>query len=244
MHQAGAVGPLRTRIVLAVMLAIAGCGGSPKVPQRPAPPPPPPAPDCQATISGVVDRMLNQQLGTMTPDERQQSEGAIREMVAHMQAAMIASCTQDQWSADARTCMNAAKTDAEMDACAEKLTPAQKDHVEKAVAQAAGDSEDKDRADPPPPPPDDAAGSGATPATPDAVTSALPKECQEYQAAIQRLASCDKLPQQSRDALKQAYETASKSWASLPADQMGQLAAACKAGTDAIVQSGKSICGW
>lgn len=243
MHQAGSVGPFRT-IALAVMLAIAGCGGSPKAPQRPAPPPPPPAPDCQTTISGVVDRMLNQQLGTMTPDQRQQSEGAIREMVSHMQAAMIAACTQDQWSADARTCMNAAKTDAEMDRCADQLTPAQKDHVEKAVAQAAGNDADKDQDDPPPPPPEDTEGSDATPAPPAGATSALPKECQDYQAAIQRLASCDKLPQQSRDALEQAYETASKSWASLPADQMGQLADACKAGLQAIMESGKTVCGW
>src|SRR5690348_3407630 len=161
MDRTGTVGPLGTRIVLAVMLALAGCGGSPKAPQTPAPPPPPPAPDCQATISGVVDRMLNQQLGKMTPDERQQSEGAIREMVSHMQAAMIASCTQDQWSADVRICMNAAKTDPEMDQWADKLTAVQKDHVEKAVAQAAGESEDKDQADPPPPPPP-----GDTAATP------------------------------------------------------------------------------
>lgn len=227
--------------MLAVMLAIAGCGGSPKAPKTVAPPPPPPAPDCQATLGGVVDRMLNQELARMTPDQRQQSEGAIREMVSHMQAAMIASCTQDQWSADVRTCMNGAKTDAEMDRCADKLTPEQKDHVEKAVAQAAGEDEDKEGAAPPPPPPD---ATGGAPATPPATASALPKECQDYQAAIERLASCDKLPQESRDALKQSYETASKSWAALPADQMGQLAAACKAGTDAIVQSGKSVCGW
>lgn len=227
--------------MLAVLLALAGCGGSPKAPQTPAPPPPPPAPDCQATISGVVDRMVNQQLAKMTPDERQQSEGAIREMVSHMQAAMIASCTQDQWSADVRVCMNLAKTDAEMDQCADKLTAAQKDHVENAVAQAAGESEDKGQADPPPPPPPD---DTATPTPPATVASNLPQECQDYAAAIKRLASCDKLPQASRDALEQAYETASQSWANLPAEQMGQLTAACKAGTDAIVQSGKSVCGW
>ena len=72
----------------------------------------------------------------------------------------------------------------------------------------------------------------------------LPKECQDYKAAIEKLASCDKLPQASRDALKQAYDQASAGWANLPAESKAGLATACKAGADAVMQSAKATCGW
>ena len=72
----------------------------------------------------------------------------------------------------------------------------------------------------------------------------LPKECADYKAAIDKLASCDKMPQQARDALKQAYDQASAGWANLPAESKAGLATACKAGADAVMQSAKATCGW
>jgi hypothetical protein len=72
----------------------------------------------------------------------------------------------------------------------------------------------------------------------------LPAECNDYKAAIDKLASCDKMPQQARDALKQAYDQASAGWASLPAEAKANLATACKAGTDAVTTSAKQVCGW
>jgi hypothetical protein len=72
----------------------------------------------------------------------------------------------------------------------------------------------------------------------------LPAECNDYKAAIEKLASCDKMPQQARDALKQAYDQASAGWANLPAEAKANLATACKAGADAVMQSAKSVCGW
>ena len=72
----------------------------------------------------------------------------------------------------------------------------------------------------------------------------LPAECNDYKAAIEKLASCDKMPQQARDALKQAYDQASAGWANLPAESKAGLATACKAGADAVMQSAKTTCGW
>ena len=43
-------------------------------------------------------------------------------------------------------------------------------------------------------------------------------------AAIEKIASCDKVPQQTRDALKQAYDTSSGAWASVPAEGKAALA--------------------
>ena len=72
----------------------------------------------------------------------------------------------------------------------------------------------------------------------------LPTECNDYKAAIDKLSACDKMPQQARDALKQAYDQASAGWASLPAEAKANLATACKAGTDAVTTSAKQVCGW
>jgi hypothetical protein len=89
----------------------------------------------------------------------------------------------------------------------------------------------------------------ATAGTPDkaaapAAAGDLPAECNEYKASIEKLASCDKMPQQARDALKQAYDQASAGWANLPAEAKANLATACKAGTDAVTTSAKQVCGW
>jgi hypothetical protein len=88
---------------------------------------------------------------------------------------------------------------------------------------------------------DPATGSGAA-ADPAAAGGAaaggdLPAECGEYKAAIEALAKCDKLPQQTRDALKQSYEQTSTAWASVPAEGKAALATACKSAADAVKQS-------
>jgi hypothetical protein len=82
-----------------------------------------------------------------------------------------------------------------------------------------------------------AADKPADKAAPAAAAGDLPAECNDYKAAIEKLAACDKLPQAARDALKQSYDQASASWAGLPAEAKASLASACKAGADAVKQS-------
>ena len=65
----------------------------------------------------------------------------------------------------------------------------------------------------------------------------LPAECKDYQAAIEALAKCEKLPQATRDALKQSYEQTSAAWASVPAEGRAALGTACKSAADAVKQS-------
>lgn len=65
----------------------------------------------------------------------------------------------------------------------------------------------------------------------------LPAECAEYKAAIEKIRTCDKVPQQQRDALKQAYDTSSSAWANVPAEGKAGLATSCKSATDAIKAS-------
>jgi hypothetical protein len=66
---------------------------------------------------------------------------------------------------------------------------------------------------------------------------ALPAECDEYKAAIESLSKCEKLPQATRDALKQSYEQTSAAWASVPAEGKAALGTSCKSAADAVKQS-------
>jgi hypothetical protein len=65
----------------------------------------------------------------------------------------------------------------------------------------------------------------------------LPAECADYKAAIDALAKCEKLPQATRDALKQSYDQTSAAWATVPAEGKAALGTACKSAADAVKQS-------
>ena len=83
----------------------------------------------------------------------------------------------------------------------------------------------------------DPAPAGSAAAAPAGGGGDLPAECNDYKAAIESLAKCDKLPQATRDALKQSYDQTSAAWASIPAEGKAALGTACKAAADAVKQS-------
>jgi hypothetical protein len=70
----------------------------------------------------------------------------------------------------------------------------------------------------------------------------LPENCKEYQAAIEALSKCDKVPAAARDAMKQGFDQASAAWANIPAESRDAVAASCKAGADAAKQSLAAMC--
>jgi hypothetical protein len=201
--------------------------------------------DCDSTVNSAVDRMMDQQMKEgmkdekVTPEMKKMAEDMANQMKPKMKAAMSKSCKDDKWSADALKCMDDAKTMDEMEKCESKLTADQKKNMDKAMNEAMGmgGGHDMDKA------PAEDNGSAAAPAAA-AGGGDLPAECNDYKAAIEKLASCDKMPQQARDALKNAYDQASAGWANLPAEAKANLATACKAGADAVMQSAKSVCGW
>jgi hypothetical protein len=90
---------------------------------------------------------------------------------------------------------------------------------------------------PPATPPAGGSGDGAMNGGTAPATGDLPAECKDYQAAIESLAKCEKLPQATRDALKMSYEQTSAAWASVPAEGRAALGTACKAAADAVKQS-------
>ena len=81
-----------------------------------------------------------------------------------------------------------------------------------------------------------AAGSAA-PAATGAVETGIP-ECDEYSAAIAKLATCDKLPEATRKQMKDAFDQQAGAWKSLPAESKAAAATGCKAAADALKQSG------
>jgi hypothetical protein len=66
---------------------------------------------------------------------------------------------------------------------------------------------------------------------------ALPDECTEYRATIEKIRTCTALPQATRDALTQAYAQASSGWANAAPEQRESLAASCRSANDSIKQS-------
>jgi hypothetical protein len=79
-----------------------------------------------------------------------------------------------------------------------------------------------------------------------AAAANLPAECNDYKASIDKLASCDKLPAASRDALKTSFEAQSKAWANVPADDAAKktMADSCKTANDAVKTAAAKTCGW
>ncbi|MDB4956021.1 MAG: hypothetical protein JWO36_3590 [Myxococcales bacterium] len=77
-----------------------------------------------------------------------------------------------------------------------------------------------------------------------APTADLPAECNEYKAVVEKLATCDKMPKEARDALKQGFDQASATWAKLSGDAKAQLSTACRSGTEAVTTAAKTTCGW
>ena len=67
--------------------------------------------------------------------------------------------------------------------------------------------------------------------------TALPTECTEYKATIEKIRTCEKLPQATRDALVLAFEQASSGWAAATPEHRVSLAASCKSANAAIQQS-------
>lgn len=74
-----------------------------------------------------------------------------------------------------------------------------------------------------------------------AVTVTGVDECDEYAAAVQKIAACKTVPQTSRDALQQGLDQMLAQVAGSPADKRAAMATNCAAGLDAINQMISSV---
>lgn len=156
-------------------------------------------------------------------------------------------CTADGWSADVVRCLGRVSSDNEMQRCVGQLPEYQRRALEaemKAFAarppmvpsDAAIDADPSDD-----PEPDDLVDRGVL------VDTTWPTACVEYETLINRLGSCDKLPQASRDALRQGFDAMKSGWSNMsamPEAARTALEAGCRQAVDALKQAGTSICGW
>lgn len=87
--------------------------------------------------------------------------------------------------------------------------------------------------------PADPAAATPAPADPAAAPAGdLPAECNDYKAALEKVAACDKLPAAAKDAYKNAWsgvETSLK--AATTPETKAAVASACKAGADGLKQA-------
>ena len=170
---------------------------------------------------------------------------------------MVSACKRDGWPGEVVRCMDRVTSDNELQRCIGQLEDYQRRYLESEIRTFAGkpfvpkidagiDAQDTIGDDdfsvtPPPPPPPP-----PPPSTFSGTWSDIP-ECNEYGAMIEKLSQCDKLPQQSRDALKQGYDAMKQGWTnmnSMSDDIKKTMADACKQATEALTQAGRSMCGW
>jgi len=155
-------------------------------------------------------------------------------MVNKMKSVAVQHCNDDKWDAAVLKCFVDGKVADDIEKCDKGLTKDQKEKFDKDLEAAMAAMMPKD-------------GSGAAPAGAAGGDGDLPAECKDYKAAMEKLAACDKLPKESKDALKQGYDAMSQGWAqvgALPPEAKKAMADGCKQGADALVQTGKALCGW
>lgn len=130
--------------------------------------------------------------------------------------AFAARCTTDAWPAPARSCMMDTKTLHDGHHCKDRLSPEQHGALD-----ADLEAIEKQRA------------------------TELPPECERYRLLMVKLATCDKLPRASRDALQQGYEAMARGWTrEQPADARRMMIEGCKQAVEAVQQLAKPVCGW
>jgi hypothetical protein len=79
-------------------------------------------------------------------------------------------------------------------------------------------------------------------AAPAAAAGDIPQECKDYQAAIEALSKCDKMPAEARDAAKKAFDAMSATWASATPEAKAAAATGCKSAADSVKQSTAALC--
>jgi hypothetical protein len=104
-------------------------------------------------------------------------------------------------------------------------------------------------APPPPPAPPPKAEPEAAPAPAAGAlpppTTALPRKCNEYRAAIERLAQCgEALPKETQEALKAQFDNQWAGWHKLPDQDRDHLAGICDRAAASVKAAAGKACGW
>ena len=171
--------------------------------------------DCAASVANAISLSA----------EEFKKQGLDDATVAKIRESSVTRCKEDKWSNEILKCLADAKKADDVAKCQQMMSKEQSDNMAKAIAGAM-----------PPPDPDSGSGS-ATEAPPSSDVAGLPAECAEYKAAVEKLASCEKMPQAGRDAMKQSFDAMSASWKDLdklPPEAKASLVASCSQGVKVL----------
>lgn len=213
---------MRISWLFAVALCAVGCGKKSSTPKG----------DCTASVENAVQVSTDELKKNNVPDSA----------IPNIREASIARCNQDKWSNEVLKCFADAKKPDDIKKCNEMMTKDQRDAMAKALESAMGPDPGTDQG---------SAGSGSAEAgsgSSAATTPAgLPAECADYKALMEKLATCEKLPQASRDMLQKTFETTSRAWTNLdklPDTAKQALVTGCKQGADALKKAAGPTCGF
>jgi hypothetical protein len=215
---------MRKILLLVAVLGLSACGKKGDEPKG----------DCTASVTNAVN---------LSAEEYKKS-GVTEATVAKIRESSVVRCNEDKWTNEVLKCLADAKQADDVAKCQQMMSKEQNDNMAKAIAGAMGTQPDQGSDAEP----DGSAGSGSAGSGSAAETPAgLPPECVEYKSLVDKLATCEKLPQASRDMLTKTFDDTSKAWEDidkLPADAKAALAGGCKQGADALKQSAGAACGF
>lgn len=220
----------RNLLLVAVVVA-AACGKNP------------PKGDCAKAIDNAM---------SLSKEDYKRS-GVAEETQPKIRAASLARCNEDKWPNAVLVCLEKAKTTDDVISCQKQMSKDQQENMAKAITGVISAAEK------PVTPPEAGSGTGVgTGAGTGAGTGSaegsavvtptpagMPAECVEYKTVVEKLAACEKLPQATRDMLKQSFEATSKTWANfdkLPESSRGALINSCKQGADAVKKASAGQC--
>jgi len=72
----------------------------------------------------------------------------------------------------------------------------------------------------------------------------VPKDCKDYEAAIERLNTCTKLDVATRAKLRHSYNVSATAWQTMSEADKAKLTKTCKDGVAEIESLAKKPCGW
>jgi len=119
-------------------------------------------------------------------------------------------CREDRWPEDIRICVVATASLKDPRHCKAKLAPALRAHLETDLAAAAVRARDR----------------------------TVPESCRAYARTIDKIMTCDAIPQAARDAMHQGYEALRQSWTNQDEDSRDD---GCRAAADALRQAASSM---
>jgi len=196
----------------------------------PAAPDPAPAVASCAEVGATVKRLMLAPIRDL-PDNPEGTHATAERRATNVRDWTEKHCIADSWSTAARTCIAGAKEENELERCDSDLTKEQQEKLgadmkaslKTSVAPAAAVS---------------------VPSGPIVGETGVPA-CDAYVRAVERFVTCDKVPQEARDAQLQAYQAMKGAWATLrepgvPPEALMAAADGCRTFVEALTEAAKA----